>query len=56
MTGIAIWCDAPDRRTKKFSGASDASLAIRSRVAALSFVFEVFEGERLPVGGKQIGY
>ncbi len=56
MTGIAIWCDAPDRRTKKFSGASDASLAIRSRVAMWSFVREVFESKGLSVGDKQIGY
>ena len=41
---------------REVRGASDANLAIRSRVAALSFVFEVFESERLPVGGKQIGY
>ena len=49
-------CAGQAQKRKRFMDASGANLAIRSRVAELSFGREVFESESLPVGGKQIRY
>jgi hypothetical protein len=40
----------------KIRGASDAKLAIRSRVEESSFVLEVLKSRVLSAGGKQMGY